>query len=708
MSSFLTTYQRKFLSDGQVILVLAVSILFSCLWQTTAQAAIPNHLQRLEVKPKQNYTRITVKVDEDPNFEVSQLPGSRLRIKLTDTEGPIYRRFKSYSDKNIGGIVTKRKGRDLYLTFAIAPRGVGWRVVHFDGIKAFSVDVGPMFEPKPLQPTLPGRERIWSGAEKLLRDFDPPIKPEVPFHPTDRQVLKSILSDEDQKLFLAAESALYKGRLTAAEDVFSQFAQRKSPIRPLALYRLGETQYRLQKYPQALAAFREAEQLWPDFLVFNPTAMFYYGDSIARSGDLPGGRQLLARLIKAHADKKYAPVLLVRMADVLARQGNDLVAQAIYRTIADNFTDNKAHQIARMKLADRVLLKATPVDYRPLGELYREIAERAGDYDLREEASFKSLLLESINGPAQAALSQLIDFQKRFPRGVYVTITRDIREDLVALSFKEIERDKKPAEIVNLAKVNQEFLAMAVRIPEFLPALSAAFDKADQSLDLIALYVGMLDKPWVGDNNVPYLYMQVAEHAELLGDNVLAKKMLGTLMSKYPAHPQVRQTLERLGALHYADGELKDVKARLYWILNKNERATDPDSYYYLGKSLWNEKQYLQTAQAMELYVASVKSTTKSPKPIGDAYYLAAMARNASGDRKTALLHLEQGLKVVSPERADQFLFKLGELSALDGKTQQARSYYEKVAQGGKDPDWRRMALQALENIPPEQKSKKQ
>jgi TolA-binding protein len=707
MPSFVTTYKQCLSCRGRVRTVLIMSVLLLLMLKSLAQAAIPNHLRRLEVKPKQNYTRITVKVDDDPNFEVSQLPGNKLRIKLTDTEGPIYRKFRGYSDRNIGGIVTKRKGKDLYLTFAIAPKGVGWRVVHFDGIKAFSVDVGPMFEPKPPQPALPGRERIWSGAEKLLRDFDPPIKPEVPFHPTDRQVLKSLLAEEDQKLFLAAESALYKGRLTAAEDVFSQFAQRKSPIRPLALYRLGETQYRLQKYSQALAAFREAEQLWPDFLVFNPTAMFYYGDSIARSGDLPGGRQLLARLIKAHADKKYAPVLLVRMADVLARQGNDQVAQAIYRTIADNFTDNKAHQIARMKLADRVLLKATPVDYRPLGELYREISERAGDYDLREEASFKSLLLESINGPAKTALSQLIDFQKRFPRGVYVTITRDIREDLVALSFKDIEKDKNPAEIVNLAKINQEFLAMAVKIPEFLPAVSAAFDKTDQSLDLIALYAGMLDKPWVGDNNAPYLYMQVAEHAELLGDNLMAKKMLGTLMSKYPAHPQVRQTLEHLGALHYADGELKDVKARLYWILHKNERATSPDSYYYLGKSLWNEKQYLQTAQAMELYLASVNSTTKSPKPLVDAYYMAAMARNAVGDRKAALLHLEQGFKTSPPERADQFLFKMGEMSALEGKPQQARSYYEKVAQGGKDPDWRRMAIQALEELPPEQKSKK-
>src|SRR6185369_4448261 len=151
-----------------------------------------------------------------------------------------------------------------------------------------------------------GREKIWSGVEKLLRDFDPPLKSEIPFLPTDRQILKNLLGDSDQQAFMAAEAALYKGHLSEAEEIFTQFAARQTPARSLALYRLGETLYKLQKYPQALAAFRDAERLWPAYLNFNPGVTFCYGDSIARSGDLAAGRMLLGRLIAQLTDKNYA------------------------------------------------------------------------------------------------------------------------------------------------------------------------------------------------------------------------------------------------------------------------------------------------------------------------------------------------------------------------------------------------------------------
>ncbi len=72
-----------------------------------------------------------------------------------------------------------------------------------------------------------------------MRDFDPPLKSEIPFSPTDRLVLKNFLTEDEQKDFMAAEAALYKGRLTEAEELFTRFSSRQAPIRPLALYRLG-------------------------------------------------------------------------------------------------------------------------------------------------------------------------------------------------------------------------------------------------------------------------------------------------------------------------------------------------------------------------------------------------------------------------------------------------------------------------------------
>ena len=668
-------------------------LFFAC---NTVDAAVSNHILRVEIKPIKQLTRISLSLAREPQYTVAALPGDRVRIRFADTEGPLFKGRRSYSDSNIGGLVFSRHGSDMLLTFAVAPQRVGWRVVHMAGLAVLSIDIGPTIGDRRLPPVLPGRERIRSGAEKLLKNFDPPLKPEIPFVPTDRQVLRTLLGEEDQKLFMGAESALYKGKLSAAEEVLSQFATRQSQIRPLALYRLAETQYRLQKYGQALTTFREAVQLWDAFFALNPSAMFYYGDSIARSGDLPGGRQLLARLIVSNADKKFAPVLAVRMADVLARQGNDAGAWAIYRTVAREFPDNKANQIARMKLADREFLSVTPDTYEKLAATYAKLAENAADFDLREEATFKHALLEAINGPSETALEMVKRYQKRFPKGVFIPITNDMREDLVLITYRGEKWDKNPSGLLGLVTDNQEFLGQAVSVPGFLESVTAAFEKVGRPLDLISLYVGLLDRSWVGADSQAYLTLQIADQAELLGDSQMSRKTLESFLRRYPTHTGASAAKEKLAAIMFAAKDLAGVRNNLNWILAKDAKVTSPVSYYYLGRSLWSNKEYARSSMAMETYAALVKGDKERPPLIGDAYYVAALSRQALGDIRQGVALLSEGIRHVSKERQDQFIYKLGEFSLQDNKLQQAREYFEQLAKNGQDPDWKRMARQAL------------
>jgi TolA-binding protein len=702
MSSTCSLITRFFVRHGVAgVRICLIGCLAALLMPALCLASLPvNQLQRIELHPKQHFTRITFKLSSDPRFEVVPLSDNRLRVQLHDTTGRLFRGLRRYADRNIGGLVVAQRGSDLVITFAMAPQGVGWRVVHLEGVPALSLDVGPLLQTRPPHPSQPGRERIWGGASKLLRDFDPPIRPEAPFIPTDRQVLKNLLNEDEQKLFLAAESALYKGQLTAAEDLLTPFASRTgAAIRPLALYRLAETRYRLQRYVQSLEHFREAEQLWPEFLSLNPASMFFYGDSIARNGNLPAGRQLLTRLVVSNADKPYAPVLLVRMADVLARQGNELGAQAIYRTAAEYFADNKARQLARMKLADRDFLQATPLDYQALTGTYHTIAQQIGDFDLREEASFKAMLLAAINAPANDALREAVAYQKRFPRGVYTTILRDVREDLVEQTYRQGDWNKEPAALIGLVKTNQEYLASALRVDGFLPDVTSAFEKAGRPLELVALYAALLDRPWVGEANAPYLYLQVAEHAELLGDTLLGKKMLRIFLTRFPADPRAGIGREKLGALQYLDGEQAEARTTLLWLLNKGEQANYPISYYYLGRALWGNKSYAQAAATLERYLVIVQALGQKAPLVGDAYYVAAQARQSLGQYQQALQLLESGMKSVPVERRDQFLFKLGEVYQQHGQQDQARRYFEQLSKEGKDPDWRRLAAQSLSTI---------
>jgi len=532
-----------------------------------------------------------------------------------------------------------------------------------------------------------------------VRDFDPPLKSEFPFLPTDREILKGLLDSDSQESFVAAEAALYKGNLSEAEERFTQFATHQTAVRSLALYRLGETYYKLQKFPQALAVFREAEKLWPAYLSFNPGVTFYYGDSIARGGDLAAARSMLSGLIARLADKKYAAVLLVRLADILSRQGHDQEALGLYRTVSEHFRDNKATWMAQLRLADRDFFYARPWNYQDLAATYQMISRQSNDIDLREESHFKYMLLESLHGEAPDALRQVVLFQKMFPRGVYVAVCRTMREVLVVQAYLQFDWGKDPSGLIRFVEEHQDYLSGCMEQPDFLTKVVKAYDEAGRPIELVKLFGYLIERQWAS-NGAPYMYEVVSDNAELLGDGAMAEKSMRAFLRKFPSHPRARLMLERLGGLMYTEGKHQEAKDTLMWLLNKGEQAHVAESYYYLGRSLWILKQFASAARSMELYLSSgAGKADKMARFLPDAYYVAASAREASGDRKGALRLVESGLNITTLAGREELLYKAGELTLYEGKKQLARNYFERVIKDGKDPDWQKLARQALESL---------
>ncbi len=535
-------------------------------------------MYHIDILPKKDFTRLTIHLAASPEYQLSSIPGNRLRLVVRDTDGSLFKKLRRYSDKNIGGLVLKTRGDDLLVTFQIA-RNTGWRDLSRPDVSAITVDIGVPFKPGIPGPSLGGREKIWNGVEKLVRDFDPPLKSEIPFTPTDRQILSSLLGEEEQKEFMAAESALYKGRLTESEALFTHFSTRSAPIRALALYRLGETWYKLQKYPQALATFREAEKLWPAYLNVNPGVTFYYGDSIARGGELTTARTLLASLVARLADKSFSPALLVRLGDIMARQGHESEASALYRNVTDNFKTNKAYQMAMMRMADSEFLHSTPWNYRPISDVYLNASQHSGDLDMREEAHFKYALLEFMHSEAGGALQQVMSFQRKFPRGVYVAVVRTIREVLVAEVFRKNDWKSDPSALVRFMDEQHEYLAGCVDQPDFLPVISRAYTEAGRPIELVRLLSALVERVWAAPI-APELYSCIIDNSELIGDVATTERMMKLFISRFPAHQQTRLMTERLGALYFAADKHQQVKGALLWLLNKGERAQRAESYY--------------------------------------------------------------------------------------------------------------------------------
>lgn len=660
-----------------------------------ALASIPNRLYRVDIRPHNDYTRITVRLAEPPVYTLTPVPGNRLRLVIQDAGGTLFKKFRRYSDRNIGGLLFLKRGDTLLVTFQVSPRA-GWRDLSRTGVSAITLDVGVPFKSAAPAPAIVGREKIWNGMEKLVRHFDPPLKSEIPFSPTDRRVLKDFLDENDQKAFMAAEAALYKGQLSDAEEIFTQFASRSVPVRPLAMYRLAETWYKLQKYPQALTAFREAEKLWPAYLTFNPGVTFYYGDSIARSGDLAPARLLLAGLVGRLADKKYAPALLVRLGDILSRQGHDQEALAIYMNVAEHFKDNKASNMALIRRADQEFLRATPWNYRLLSDVYLNASQQSGDIDMREESLFKQVLLESIHGDAGEALQLVIAFQRKFPRGVYGAVIRTMREVLVADVYRHTVWSKAPSSLVRFVEDHHDYLSGCVEQPGFLKTVTGAYNEFGRPIELITWLNSLVERQWVA-SVAPEMYVEIVDNSELIGDTAMAERAIKTFLRKYPAGPRSREMTERLGSIYFAADKHQQVKETLLWLLNKGERAQKAESYYRLGRSLWSLQLYSQAVKSMDLFIAA--SASRDPRLLSDAYFIAASSRDLTGDRKGALKLLNAALKLPDNKRNEEFLYKAGEISLRDGNILHAQQQFEQLVKNGKDPDWQKLAQQALASI---------
>ena len=674
---------------------MSLLMLIALLCTGQAYASIPNHLYRIDVRAQKEFTRLTVRLADPPQYALTEIPGNRLRLVIQDTEGTLFRKFRHYSDRNIGGLILKKRGNNLLVTFQISQKA-GWRDLTRPEVSAITLDIGTPFKQGAPRPSLAGREKIWKGVEKLVRDFDPPLKSEIPFTPTDRIILKNFLNDNEQKEFMAAEAALYKGRLTEAEELFTRFSSRQAPIRALALYRLAETWYKLQKYPQALTAFREAEKLWPAYLGLNPGVTFYYGDSIARSGELASARTLLAGLVARLADKTFAPALLVRLGDILARQGHELEARAIYQNVAENFKENKASQMALMRTADSEFLQSTPWNYRPISDIYLNASMQSGDLDMREESYFKYVLLETIHSDAGAALQLVMGFQRKFPRGVYAAVVRTIREVLVAEVYRSTVWNKDPAALVRFMEEQHEYLAGCVEQPGFLAAITRAYNDAGRPIELVKLVSALVERSWAAPV-APDLYVCIVDNAELIGDAATAERTIKAFLAKFPTNPRARLMTERLGSIYFSAEKYQQVKDATLWLLNKGVHAQRTDSYYQLGRSLWALQQYPQAAKSMDLFLATPSG--RDPRFVPDAYFIAASARENMGDLKNALKLIEAALKLPDNSRSEEFIYRAGQINLREGNTRRAKGLFEQLAKSGKDADWRKLAQQALTSL---------
>lgn len=653
-------------------------------------------LCRVDIASHDQFTRFRFKLDRNAAYSVDMVPGNRLRIRLADATSPYFSRLRSFASRQVQGVVVRNLMGTVVTDIGLKQPACGFRVLPLAEAGILVVDVGPALAAKESPQVLAGREQILSGAGKLVKEYDPPLTADLPFIPTPPQTLKQILPASDMKDFAAGEAFLYSGHAAEAENVFAAFATREHPAGSIAAFRLGEARYALHKYQQALEAFRQGEEKLPSYLLDHPITAFAYADTLVRVGGSPT-RKTFSHLISLFSDKPYASLMVSRFADVLARQGLDAEALLIYRTVVRLFPGSRGASHAAMQLADRKFFSQDTITYVGLLQEYREIAEKSGDFMLRDEASFKEALLESLYGPTVLAMAKITDYEKRFSTGIFVATAKSVKEQLLPKVYREFLEAGDNQALVKLIQDNRSCLASCLADPRFLPSLMQAFAATGQIKEEVGL-LAYLMRHDLGKGQTPEMILRILDDADRLADNRLAAEAAIMFLERFPRRPEAGRIRERLAALRYQEGKMDSVIGELSRILKPKARAELPESNYYLGKALAAKGKTKDADRALTAFIQARKESPQDPF-LADAYYTLTLSREASGNRRGAIDACRGGLTIETKEKHDQFLYKLGELLVQDRRIPEARVQWEKLAKEGTDPEWRGMASQAIASL---------
>ena len=526
-----------------------------------------------------------------------------------------------------------------------------------------------------------------------MREYTGAVSAGTPFAPTDAKLLKDLLPEEEVRVFQQGESLLYHEQGNEALAVFSSFLGKEPRVRALAQYRLGASLSLLGRNTEAAASFRQGESLWPEYLEKAPELQQSYAEALAQSGDYSGGRTLMLRLMNKAVGTPYHAHLMNRLAEMAQRQGLKETADAMYRSVVVHAPGSAAAARARLKLADRELFTLSRDRYRELLSKYQEIYQAPADMALRDEALFKTALLLALYAPPREALEGAVSYGRCYPRGIFSTIVKKMREELLLPVYRELHASRDDAALARLALDNREYLARCFSDPDFAPRLSQALGRTGMFSQEIDLFGYLGDKNWAAAAG-GFMLSKVVDDAVALGNLTLAESTGREFLSRYPRDPRAGRVREQLGRVAFEKGDLQAAGRELRFLNLKGAKPELPESDYYLGKALEKGGDLKGAVRSMARF--TVGARPDSPLLL-DGYFTLAGTLAAVRDYQGALAACRVGMNRATGEAAAQFQFKMGELHLQQGEVRQARGAWEKAAAGG--GTWGKLASEALNDL---------
>jgi len=455
---------------------------------------------------------------------------------------------------------------------------------------------------------------------------------------------------------------------------------------------LGKAYFNINNFSKSLEQMQWLVNNRPKMVYNDPSLLLYIGNSYYHTGEHLKARTVLNRAYNLYPEVENNHIILTRIADIYADEGNHEKAKDIYKLVTDKFPGTDGFVISTMRLTEYV----TEPENRK--DLYMMVIN---DYPEHPMASLAQLRLAELHYKMKdydKSIETINRLLEENPRAL-VSEANFLKQKSFEAVFKKLfEADNYPDILLRFENDKTSFKRF--ENPELFFYVGKAyymghlFENAVENLEkAVTIYPD--DK-----KSAELLYLLGAAFFEI-GQGKDAEKILKRYLREYPDQDHASSALLKIGLAQINDKKYKHAAKSLNDAMTLSTSDEEKADILLAGALIYDEhKQFSKTADAIARAINLLSaSADANPADISDAYkqlghtFLKQNKFDKSADAFAMALKFQE-----NDRDAFDLKYLLGISYQKGLATGKAKDTFSEVVEGG-DPFWAKLAKEKLREI---------
>lgn len=477
---------------------------------------------------------------------------------------------------------------------------------------------------------------------------------------------------------LLAELALTAGRTEEAERLLADpVLNADQALAQFRLLRQADLLVAKKEQAKALTAYLNLAKP-PSPVDTDPLSLANFANLLYSEKRYPEAAkryQTLADLLNNRPDQDLA---LFRLALCQLRNpATEKKARIDLQQIANAFADRQGGVRAHLRQTD-LDYAARRIKAEAAAAIYGKYAVSADAIDLREEAAFKLALVNHLAGNHEASVTQCIELLRGFQSGALRTETLALLIQQLPGVIGQLVKEGEYVKALVLAKRNRMLFARGWLAADLLYDLARAYGKLGMSEQTAQTYQYLFEIST--DAGREKIYLPLLQSLFDTGRYVQVEEYADRYQLRYPKGADLPAIFALKVRALYASGQAD--KALKLLTAENSPRMREME--LLKGRIYFENRQWQQAIDTLsQPGTREVLAAAALLLPLAESHF------QIGNDAQAAALFQQLARQ---PAGGEQARFRLAQIAARKGETQEALNLFKELAEKGTDPLWSKLA----------------